>query len=166
VGADSGAPGAVRVGVVMGAALGRAGGSGARRGSDGGDGGGVRGERRRCVAAVNDMNGSRSRGYVKFTFFGECPRSGNRQRYFFNLKIHFVEYPGSDTRQRLLCRVPTDKHSTKNKFRVFKIYFVECPMSDTWHNMLCRMPFLDTRQSIFLFFIFLTKLFVVCCYTM
>jgi hypothetical protein len=47
---------------------------------------------------------------------------------FFNLKIYFAECPVSDTQQRppnkhsakLLFRVPTDKHLTKNVFRVLK----------------------------------------------
>jgi hypothetical protein len=80
------------------------------------------------------------------------------------------------------CRVPTDKHSTKNSLIFLKklcrapgfdnrqrSLFAECPMSDTRQSMLCRVSFLDTdtRQSIFLFFfISPTKLFVVCCYTM
>jgi hypothetical protein len=32
---------------------------------------------------------------------------------FFNLKIFFAECPRPDTRQRCLCRVPSDKHSAK-----------------------------------------------------
>jgi hypothetical protein len=32
-----------------------------------------------------------------------------------------------------------------------KQFFVECPMSNTWQRMFCRVPYLDTRQSVFLF---------------
>jgi hypothetical protein len=56
-----------------------------------------------------------------FHFFVECPRSGTRQS-FFNFKIFFAECQITGTRQRLLCRVSTDRHSTKICSRVF----VEC----------------------------------------
>jgi hypothetical protein len=69
---------------------------------------------------------------------------------FFNLKIYFAECPVFGTRQRHLCRVPTDRYSAKNGFRVF----AECPTADTRQRSLCRVPSLDTRQSIFLFFYF------------
>jgi hypothetical protein len=58
---------------------------------------------------------------------------------FFNSKIFFAECPVPGTRQRCLCRVPTNKHSAKVCFRVFeknllsvsrltlgKAYFAEC----------------------------------------
>jgi hypothetical protein len=46
-------------------------------------------------------------------------------------------------------------------------FFAECRPSDTRQTMLCRVSILDTRQSIFfIFFLFSTKLFVVCSYTM
>jgi hypothetical protein len=45
-------------------------------------------------------------------------------------------------------------------------FFAECFTSDTRQSKLCRVPFLDTRQNIFLFFIFPTKPFVVWSYTM
>jgi hypothetical protein len=38
-------------------------------------------------------------------------------------------------------------------------FFVECFTSDTLHNTLCRVPFLDTRQSTFLFFYFPNQTF-------
>jgi hypothetical protein len=54
-------------------------------------------------------------------------RSQSLGKDFFNLKIHFAECPGSSTRQRRLCRVPTDKHSAKNGFRVLKITLPSAP---------------------------------------
>jgi hypothetical protein len=47
------------------------------------------------------------------TFFAECSRFGTWQRYFFILKNIFVECQITDTRQRVLCRVPNDKHSAQ-----------------------------------------------------
>jgi hypothetical protein len=78
------------------------------------------------------------------------PDRGHSGKDFFNLKIVFAECRRSGTRQTCLCRMPTDRHSAKYVFRVS----AECPT-------------LDTRQSIFFYFFFsLTKLFVVCSYTM
>jgi hypothetical protein len=60
-------------------------------------------------------------------------------KVFFYLKIYFVECPRSDTRQRILCRVPIDKHSTKICFNFFKKILVECPPTNTRQRMLCRV---------------------------
>jgi hypothetical protein len=96
----------------------------------------------------------RSRSSVNFHFFAECPRSGTRQRFFKNLKIGFAECHGSGTGQRLLCRVPTNRHSTKNGLRVFR----NTMSSATWlalgKDFFAECPSLHTRQSIFLFFKF------------
>jgi hypothetical protein len=54
---------------------------------------------------------------------------------------------------RYLCRV--SGFGTRQRS-----YFAECRKPDTRQTILCRVPSLDTRQSIFLFFIlFSTKLF-------
>ena len=46
-------------------------------------------------------------------------------------------------------------------------FFAECQLDDTRQRPLYRVPFFGTRQSTFLFFLLLvTKLFVVCFYTM
>jgi hypothetical protein len=46
-------------------------------------------------------------------------------------------------------------------------FFAECHILGTRQRTLCRVSSLDTRQSIFLFFLILSpKLFVVCSYTM
>jgi hypothetical protein len=136
------------------------------RGSDGGSSGGTRGERRRCVAAVNEMNGSRPREYVKFIFFGECPRSGNRQRYFFIKKYtlssildltlgkdFFVKCRLTSTRQRMYLGFSKYTLSSVPRLTLGTTCFAEC---HSW----------TLGKVYFNFFIFLTKLFVVCCYTM
>jgi hypothetical protein len=59
-----------------------------------------------------------------------------------------------------LCRVPTVGSRQRG-------FFAECHIVDTRQRKLCRVSSLDTRQSIFLFFLILSpKLFVVCSYTM
>jgi hypothetical protein len=72
---------------------------------------------------------------------------------FFNFKIFFAECPVPGTRQRGLCRVPPDKHSTKVCFRVFE-------------NTSPSVIRLTLSKVYFYFFILPTKLFVVCSYTM
>jgi hypothetical protein len=94
-------------------------------------------------------------------YFTSLPSARNLAlgKGFFNLKIFFAECPVPGTRQRRLCRVPTDKHSANVCFRVFenslssvsrltlgKAYFAEC------HPM-------GTRQSVFLFFYFANQTF-------
>jgi hypothetical protein len=72
----------------------------------------------------------------------------------------FAKCPGSDTRQRHLCRVSTAKHSAKTvkktspsvpRVALGKEFFAECR---SW-----------TLGKVYFYF-FLTKLSVVCCYTM
>jgi hypothetical protein len=78
------------------------------------------------------------------------------------------------TRQRLLCRVPNPRQmrrSAKSRQRPSKAdgrnlcrgpavgtqqrgFFAECPPAGTRLRQLCRVSFLDTWQSIFLFFKF------------
>jgi hypothetical protein len=65
----------------------------------------------------------------------------------------------SESDGRHLYRAPSFGTRQKN-------FFAECPAYDTRQSMLRRVPSLDTRQSIFYFFLFPTKLFVVCSYTM
>jgi hypothetical protein len=87
--------------------------------------------------------------------------AGTRQRFFFNLKIVFVECPIVGTRQTSLCRVPADRHSAKYIFRIF----AECSTLDTRQRR--SLPSVNFRHSTKNISIFsLTKLFVVCSYTM
>jgi hypothetical protein len=53
-----------------------------------------------------------------------------------------------------------------NGWHSAKRFFAECHIVGTRQKQLCRVSSLDTRQSIFLFFIFSPKIFVVCSYTM
>ena len=102
--------------------------------------------RRRCgeaVALVRSGGGIRkemARAQILSLSSLTSARDLAHDKDFFNLKIHFAECPGSDTRQRRHCRVPTNKHSTKNGFRVLKKIFAECPTSDTRQRLLCRVP--------------------------
>jgi hypothetical protein len=123
-----------------------------------GGAGGARGERQRCVVAVNEMNGSRPREYVKF-IFAECPRSGTRQRFVFYFKILFAEYPGSDTWQSILCQVPTAKHLAKNGFRVLKKSLSSVPRLTLGKECFAECQTWDTRQIILLFFYFPYQIF-------
>jgi hypothetical protein len=71
--------------------------------------------------------------------FVECQTLGEQRR---SAKV--CQQP-SIVDGRYLCRVLSFG-------TVQRSFFVECLTSDTQPSMLCRVPFLDTRQSIFLFF--------------
>jgi hypothetical protein len=79
--------------------------------------------------------------------------------FFFNLKIYFVECPVPGTRQRRLCRVPTDKHTTKSVFRVFENPLPSAPRLTLGKDYFTECHPLGTRQCIFLFFYFANQTF-------
>jgi hypothetical protein len=105
----------------------RGGGSGLKRGEASRDGGGrwwCRGEAGRGESGAGggearrrggDVGGEREakRGRKLSLMSLPSARDLALGKYFFNLKIYFVECPGSGIRQRPLCQVSTDKHSTK-----------------------------------------------------
>jgi hypothetical protein len=82
-------------------------------------------------------------------------------KIFFNFKIRFAECQIGGTRQRRLCRVSPGQHLAN----ILLQFFAECQPAGTRQRLLCRVSFLDTWQSTFSFFIFPTKIFVVCSYT-
>jgi hypothetical protein len=71
-----------------------------------------------------------------FLIFVECPRCGTGQSFLKNFKIFFAECQIAGTRQRHLCRVATDRHSTKMCSR----FFAECPQKALGKDPLCRVP--------------------------
>jgi hypothetical protein len=73
-------------------------------------------------------------------------------KLFFNLKIHFVECPRSDTQESSLCRVPSNRHSTKIVLIFFKIL---CHVSHGRHsakNVSPSVLFWHSATYIFIFF--------------
>jgi hypothetical protein len=90
-------------------------------------------------------------GYQRaiYALFAECPRSGTRQRFFFNFKIRFAECQITGTQQSSLCRVSPGRHSAKTLL----LFFAECHPVDT------RQSPADTRQSTFVFFYFTNQTF-------
>jgi hypothetical protein len=149
------------------AARGRAGGAGERaqgrgRRVAGGTwpaarvGAGVGGVQR---VSVSEREEGEAVGLAKFMFFAECPRCGTRQRFFLFLKYG----------------LPSARSAALGK----GAFFAEChpgALGKDYLPLLCRVPPRDTRQSLLcrvsttrhsakyicIFFVFSTKLFVVC----
>jgi hypothetical protein len=73
--------------------------------------------RRRGRRVVGDRErAKRRRGRQPVYYSAALPSDRSRalgKEFFKNLKIHFAECRGSDTRQSPFCRVPTDRHSAK-----------------------------------------------------
>jgi hypothetical protein len=104
------------------------------------------------------------------------PTIWHSAKIFFNFKIMFAECQIAGTRQRRLCRVSTDRYSTK----ICSSFFAECQGDGTRQSLLCRvstgwhstklsLPSVISKHSakyIFIFLILVTKFFVVCSYTM
>jgi hypothetical protein len=87
-------------------------------------GGDARGSRRRRLRVRESEENEkirrrRGRDLLSFTSLPSA-RDLALGKDFFNLKIFFTECPVTGTRQRSLCRVPSNKHSTKVCFRVFE----------------------------------------------
>jgi hypothetical protein len=84
---------------------------------------------------------SRDRNTLGKDFFVECATLDEGR---FSAK---GRQPPSKADGRYLCREPSSGTRQRS-------FFAECPPFDTRQSKLCRVPQLDTRRSIFLFFLF------------
>jgi hypothetical protein len=105
---------------------------------------------RQSPALGNDLvcreQDSQHRNTLDKESFVECQTLGERWR-----SAKGRQQP-SIADDRYLCRAPS--FGTRQRS-----FFAECLTFDTRQSMLCRVSFLDTRQSIFLFFSFSNQTF-------